>query len=121
MFYDITGTLKNGNHAKLRNLIQQQPLITSFHLPIFFRPIMTCVMLSWSDCAVTLSLPLPGSLPPGLLPPHKASVIMFLERVYGIQDQATFFRLLEDCILSDLRAATTLDMVGCAAVLFVLF
>ena len=55
MFYDFTGTLKNGNHAKLRNLIQQQPLITSFHLPIFFRPIMTCVMLSWSDCAVTLS------------------------------------------------------------------
>lgn len=51
-------------------------------------------------------------MPPGLLPLHKASIVMFLERVYGIEDQSTFFRLLEDCILSDLRAATTLDMVN---------
>jgi len=50
-------------------------------------------------------------MPPGLVPTHKASIVMFLERVYGIEDQATFFRLLEDCFLSDLRAATTLDMV----------
>ncbi|XP_053408017.1 ryanodine receptor-like isoform X6 [Mercenaria mercenaria] len=53
-----------------------------------------------------------GAMPPGLLPLHKASIIMFLERVYGIEDQSTFFRLLEDCILSDLRAATTLDMAA---------
>ncbi|WAR19518.1 RYR-like protein [Mya arenaria] len=53
-----------------------------------------------------------GAFPPGLLPPHKASIVMFLERVYGIEHQATFFRLLEDCILSDLRAATTLDMAA---------
>lgn len=38
--------------------------------------------------------------------------MMFLERVYGIEDQATFFRILEDAILPDLRAATTLDIVG---------
>lgn len=53
-----------------------------------------------------------GSMPPGLLPAHKSSIVMFLERVYGIEDQSTFFRLLEDCFLSDLRAATTLDMVS---------
>ncbi|KAL4238125.1 Ryanodine receptor 2 [Mactra antiquata] len=52
-----------------------------------------------------------GAMPPGLLPIHKASIVMFLERVYGIEDQSTFFNLLENCILSDLRAATTLDMV----------
>ena len=53
-----------------------------------------------------------GGFPPGLQPIHKASIVMFLERVYGIEDQATFFRLLEDCFLADLRAATTLDMVN---------
>ena len=51
-------------------------------------------------------------MPPGLLPNHKSSIVLFLERVYGIEDQSTFFRLLEDCILADLRAATTLDMVS---------
>ncbi|XP_048731868.2 ryanodine receptor-like isoform X6 [Ostrea edulis] len=49
------------------------------------------------------------NLPPGLIPTHKASIMMFLERVYGIEHQATFFRILEDAILPDLRAATTLD------------
>jgi ryanodine receptor 2 len=52
------------------------------------------------------------TLPPGLIPMHKASIMMFLERVYGIEQQATFFRILEDAILPDLRAATTLDNVG---------
>lgn len=51
--------------------------------------------------------------PPGLLPIHKAAIVQFLERVYGIDDQTTFFRLLEDGFLPDLRAATTLDdLVG---------
>ncbi|KAK3094056.1 hypothetical protein FSP39_023525 [Pinctada imbricata] len=49
------------------------------------------------------------ALPPGLLPIHKSSIMLFLERVYGIEDQATFFRILEEAILPDLRAATTLD------------
>ncbi|KAL3874970.1 hypothetical protein ACJMK2_037916, partial [Sinanodonta woodiana] len=49
-------------------------------------------------------------LPPGLQPQHKASIVLFLERVYGIEEPNTFFRLLEDGFLPDLRAATTLDM-----------
>jgi len=53
-----------------------------------------------------------GDLPPGLLPAHKTSIMLFLERVYGIPDQSTFFRILEDAILPDLRAATTLDTVN---------
>ena len=57
-----------------------------------------------------------GGLPPGLQPIHKSSIVMFLERVYGIDDQSTFFRLLEDCFLADLRAATTLDMVSFYAI-----
>ncbi|GFR86949.1 ryanodine receptor [Elysia marginata] len=51
-------------------------------------------------------------MPPGLLPSHKASIVMFLDRVYGIDDQATFYRLLDDAFLPDLRAATTLDMAA---------
>jgi ryanodine receptor 2 len=50
-------------------------------------------------------------MPPGLQPAHKMSIILFLERVYGIPDQETFFRLLEDAFLPDIRAATILDMV----------
>lgn len=52
-----------------------------------------------------------SSLPAGLSPQHKAAVVLFLERVYAIQDQRTFFRLLEDAFLPDLRAATTLEAV----------
>ncbi|CAH8503543.1 unnamed protein product [Dicrocoelium dendriticum] len=50
-----------------------------------------------------------AGMPPGLLPEHKASVVLFLERVYGISDAATFLRLLENGFLPDLRAATLLD------------
>ena len=53
-----------------------------------------------------------GTLPSGLSPQHKAAVVLFLERVYGVQDQMTFFRLLEDGFLPDLRAATSLEAVS---------
>ncbi|XP_014664675.1 PREDICTED: ryanodine receptor-like [Priapulus caudatus] len=48
-------------------------------------------------------------LPPGLLPCHRQAVLLFMERVYGIPDQETFFRLLEDGLLPDLRTAVLLD------------
>ena len=38
-------------------------------------------------------------MPPGLQPAHKMSIILFLERVYGIPDQETFFRLIEEAFL----------------------
>ncbi len=53
----------------------------------------------------------PPGMPPGLLPDHKASIVMFMQRVYGIEDQMTFFRMLENGFLPDLRASTTLDGV----------
>ncbi len=53
-----------------------------------------------------------SDLPPGLLPNHKASILLFLERVYGVDTQSTFFRILEEAFLPDLRAATTLDSVS---------
>ena len=48
----------------------------------------------------------------GLIPSHKQSVVLFLERVYGIEDRELFFRLLEFAFLPDLRAATVLDKVS---------
>jgi ryanodine receptor 2 len=59
-------------------------------------------------------LPIPGQANdrlPGLQPSHKMSIISFLDRVYGIPDQNTFFRLIESAFLPDIRTATILDSV----------
>jgi ryanodine receptor 2 len=65
----------------------------------------------------TLQAPAAGEEPPksdipsGLIPGHKQSVVLFLERVYGIETQELFYKLLEDAFLPDLRTATMLDKV----------
>lgn len=51
-------------------------------------------------------------MPSGLIPAHKQSVVLFLERVYGIETQELFFKLLEEAFLPDLRCATMLDRVN---------
>eukprot|EP00108_Taenia_solium_P001407 TsM_000688100 transcript=TsM_000688100 gene=TsM_000688100 len=51
-------------------------------------------------------------MPPGLLPEHKAAVVLFMERVYGLTDSGTFVRLLENAFLPDMRAVTLLDSVS---------
>ena len=50
-------------------------------------------------------------MPPGLLPTHKAALVLFMDRVYGVPDQETFLRILENAFLPDMRTATTLDSV----------
>lgn len=45
-------------------------------------------------------------------PDHKAPIVLFLDRVYGIEDQSFLLHLLEVGFLPDLRAATSLDTVG---------
>ena len=50
-----------------------------------------------------------GDLPRSFIPLHKQAMVMFLDRVYGIESQEVFFRLLEDAFLPDLRAATVLE------------
>lgn len=49
---------------------------------------------------------------PGLLPNHKQSILLFLDRVYGIDSQEMFFNFLEQSFLPDLRAATMMDSVA---------
>nr|AXA98483.1 Ryanodine receptor [Sesamia inferens] len=50
-----------------------------------------------------------SDMPSDLIPGHKQSVGLFLERVYGIETQELFYKLLEEAFLPDLRAATMLD------------
>ncbi|XP_076833707.1 ryanodine receptor 2 isoform X2 [Brachyhypopomus gauderio] len=45
-------------------------------------------------------------------PDHKASMVLFLDRVYGIQDQNFLLRLLQNGFLPDLQAAVTMDTAG---------
>lgn len=45
-------------------------------------------------------------------PDHKAPMVLFLDRVYGIEDQSFLLHLLEVGFLPDLRSATSLDTVG---------
>lgn len=44
-------------------------------------------------------------------PDHKAPMVLFLDRVYGIEDQSFLLHLLEVGFLPDLRAAALLDTV----------
>lgn len=53
-----------------------------------------------------------SDMPSGLIPGNKQSIVLFLERVYGIETQELFFRLLEEAFLPDLRCATMLDRVS---------
>ncbi|XKL68210.1 hypothetical protein PGB90_003701 [Kerria lacca] len=50
-----------------------------------------------------------SDMPSGLIPAHKQSVVLFLERVYGIEHRELFYKLLEEAFLPDLRTATMLD------------
>uniref|UniRef100_A0A3P8S6G8 Ryanodine receptor 2 n=1 Tax=Amphiprion percula TaxID=161767 RepID=A0A3P8S6G8_AMPPE len=44
-------------------------------------------------------------------PDHKAAMVLFLDRVYGIENQSFLLHLLEVGFLSDLQAAVSLDTV----------
>lgn len=52
-------------------------------------------------------------------PDHKAAMVLFLDRVYGIKDQNYLLHLLEVGFLPDLQAAVSLDTVSLFAALFI--
>uniref|UniRef100_A0A3P9BDB2 Ryanodine receptor 2 n=1 Tax=Maylandia zebra TaxID=106582 RepID=A0A3P9BDB2_9CICH len=51
----------------------------------------------------------------GFCPDHKAAMVLFLDRVYGIEDQNFLLHLLEVGFLPDLRSAASLDTVALSA------
>lgn len=46
------------------------------------------------------------------VPDHKASMVLFLDRVYGIENQDFLLHVLEVGFLPDMRAAASLDTVS---------
>ena len=44
-------------------------------------------------------------------PDHKSSMILFLQRVYGVSDSQLFIRIMEYGLLPDMNAAAYLDTV----------
>lgn len=48
----------------------------------------------------------------GFCPDHKAAMVLFLERVYGIENQNFLLYLLEVGFLPDMRAAASLETVS---------
>lgn len=46
------------------------------------------------------------------VPDHKAPMVLFLDRVYGIDNQDFLLHVLEVGFLPDMRAAASLDTVG---------
>jgi len=51
-------------------------------------------------------------MPASFSPDHKAPLVLFLERVYGIEDQSFLLQLLDVGFLPDLRASASLDTVS---------
>lgn len=47
------------------------------------------------------------------VPDHKASMVLFLDRVYGIDNQDFLLHVLEVGFLPDMRATASLDTVSC--------
>lgn len=47
------------------------------------------------------------------VPDHKASMVLFLDRVYGIDNQDFLLHVLEVGFLPDMRAGASLDTVSC--------
>lgn len=46
------------------------------------------------------------------VPDHKASMVLFLDRVYGIDNQDFLLHVLEVGFLPDMRASASLDTVS---------
>lgn len=51
-------------------------------------------------------------------PDHKAATVLFLDRVYGVQDQHFLLHLLQNGFLPDLEAAVSMDTVRETSFLF---
>lgn len=49
------------------------------------------------------------------VPDHKASMVLFLDRVYGIENQEFLLHVLDVGFLPDMRAAASLDTVSSPA------
>ncbi|XP_050933913.1 ryanodine receptor 3 isoform X1 [Lates calcarifer] len=86
--------------AILRSLVPTEDLVGIISIPLKM-PIIN------KDGSVT-----EPDMSASFCPDHKAPMVLFLDRVYGIEDQSFLLHLLEVGFLPDLRAATSLDTEG---------
>ncbi|XP_030575089.1 ryanodine receptor 3 [Archocentrus centrarchus] len=86
--------------AILRSLVPTEDLVGIISIPLKM-PIIS------KDGSVT-----EPDMSASFCPDHKAPMVLFLDRVYGIEDQSFLLHLLEVGFLPDLRAATSLDTEG---------
>jgi len=65
--------------------------------------------------ALRFVMPIPSQpelILPGLQAVHKMSIVLFMERVYGIESEEKFYKILETAFLPDIRTAIILDTVS---------
>uniref|UniRef100_A0A3Q3JZU9 Ryanodine receptor 3 n=1 Tax=Monopterus albus TaxID=43700 RepID=A0A3Q3JZU9_MONAL len=86
--------------AILRSLVPTEDLVGIISIPLKM-PVIN------KDGSVT-----EPDMSASFCPDHKAPMVLFLDRVYGIEDQSFMLHLLEVGFLPDLRAATSLDTEG---------
>ncbi|XP_062863974.1 ryanodine receptor 3 [Trichomycterus rosablanca] len=83
--------------AILRSLVPMEDLVGIISIPLKM-PVVN------KDATVT-----EPDMSACFFPDHKAPMVLFLDRVYGIEDQSFLLHLLEVGFLPDLRAAASLD------------
>ncbi|XP_063040140.1 ryanodine receptor 3-like [Engraulis encrasicolus] len=83
--------------AILRSLVPTEDLVGIISIPLKMPVINKDGSVAEPDMAASFC------------PDHKAPMVLFLDRVYGIEDQAFLLHLLEVGFLPDLRASATLD------------
>ncbi|ELK05575.1 Ryanodine receptor 3 [Pteropus alecto] len=84
----------------LRSLVPTEDLVGIISIPLKLPSLNKDGSVSEPDMAANFC------------PDHKAPMVLFLDRVYGIKDQAFLLHLLEVGFLPDLRASASLDTVS---------
>ncbi|XP_042194266.1 ryanodine receptor 3 isoform X3 [Callorhinchus milii] len=85
--------------AILRSLVPTQDLVGIISIPLKLPTINKDGSINQPDMSASFC------------PEHKAPMVLFLDRVYGIEDQTFLLHLLEVGFLPDLKASASLDTV----------
>uniref|UniRef100_A0A8C3IPA6 Ryanodine receptor 3 n=1 Tax=Chrysemys picta bellii TaxID=8478 RepID=A0A8C3IPA6_CHRPI len=84
----------------LRSLVPTEDLVGIISIPLKLSTVNKDGTVTEPDMSATFC------------PDHKAPMVLFLDRVYGIKDQSFLLHLLEVGFLQDLRASASLDTVS---------
>lgn len=74
--------------------------------PVFLFSLFKCSPMSHVDNSI-----IEPKMSASFVPDHKAPMVLFLDRVYGIDNQDFLLHVLEVGFLPDMRAAASLDTV----------